>query len=130
MKRTYVIIIAVLVFVASFVFINAKSQPSSHSNAISFSSVQSDVSNGAKLYDVRTGQEYTSGRFAKAENHSLQDMLAGKLPEVAKDTKIYVYCQSGNRSSQAAKILTDAGYANVVDLGGLQDVQVSGGKLG
>jgi phage shock protein E len=56
-------------------------------------------------------------------------MQVGKLPEVAKDTKIYVYCQSGNRSSQAVKILTDAGYANVSDLGGLQDVQANGGKL-
>lgn len=129
MKKSYVIIIAVFVVVAGFVFINAKNQPSSRSNASSYSSVQSDVSNGAKLYDVRTSQEYTSGHFANAENHSLQDMQVGKLPEVAKDTKIYVYCQSGNRSSQAVKILTDAGYANVSDLGGLQDVQANGGKL-
>ena len=129
MKKSYVIIIAVLVLVTGFVFINARNQPSSRSNASSFSSVQSDVSNGAKLYDVRTSQEYTSGHFANSENHSLQDMQAGKLPEVAKDTKIYVYCQSGNRSSQAVKILTDAGYANVSDLGGLQDVQANGGKL-
>jgi rhodanese-related sulfurtransferase len=32
-----------------------------------------------------------------------------------------VYCRSGNRSAAAARILTDAGYTPVYDLGGIQD---------
>lgn len=94
-----------------------------------FSAIQTNVGLGAKLYDVRTGQEYTDGHFESAELWSLQDMQAGEFPDVAKDTKLYVYCRSGNRSAQATSLLSDAGYTNVVDLGGLQDVQASGGVL-
>lgn len=94
-----------------------------------FATVTQDVKNGAKLYDVRTADEYKAGHFAEATNWSLQDIQAGKLPDVAKDTKIYVYCRSGNRSGQATTILKDAGYINITDLRGLQDVQAMGGKL-
>ncbi len=129
MKKAYLAIGAVLLLVIGFVAVNAKNQPPSKYQTVSFSAVQNNVSAGAKLYDVRTSQEYEAGHFANAENWSLQDMQAGKLPNVAKDTKLYVYCQSGNRSTQATKLLVDAGFTDVVDLGGLQDVQASGGKL-
>ena len=102
--------IAILVLAIGVVYIRAKTEPAQPSNKVSFSTVQNDVAAGAKLYDVRTSQEYTSGHFADAANWSLQDMQAGKLPDVAKDTKIYVYCRSGNRSGQATTILKNAGY--------------------
>jgi rhodanese-related sulfurtransferase len=87
------------------------------------------VKNGAHLYDVRTADEYKSGHFAGALNWSLQDMQAGKLPGVAKDAKIYVYCHSGNRSGQATTILAQSGYTNVTDLHGISAVESIGGKL-
>ncbi len=94
-----------------------------------FATVTQDVINGAKLYDVRNTDEYKAGHFAGATNWSLQDMQASKLPDVAIDTKIYVYCHSGNRSGQATTILKNAGYTNVIDLHGLADVQTIGGKI-
>lgn len=97
--------------------------------SMTFAAVTQDVKNGAKLYDVRTADEYKAGYFKGATNWSLQDMQAGKLPDVVKDTKIYVYCHSGNRSGQATTILKNAGYINITDLHGLPDVQAIGGKL-
>lgn len=97
--------------------------------SMTFAAVMQDVKNGAKLYDVRTADEYKDGHFKGATNWSLQDMQAGKLPDVAKDTKIYVYCRSGNRSGQATTILKNAGYINITDLHGLPDVQAMDGKL-
>ena len=38
-----------------------------------------------------------------------------------KDEKLYVYCRSGNRSAQAAKLLVNQGYTNVYDFGGVID---------
>ena len=38
-----------------------------------------------------------------------------------KDTKIIVYCRSGNRSATAAQTLIDLGYKNVYDLGGINN---------
>jgi rhodanese-related sulfurtransferase len=96
---------------------------------VTFASIQQDIENGALFYDVRTQQEFGVGRFERAENWPLQAMQAGELPVVDKDKKIYIHCQSGNRSAQAARILKDAGYTNVIDLGGLNKVKSIGGKL-
>lgn len=129
MNKVLIATIALIVIVVGVVAISSKDQPSSQSGSGSFSMVQTDVKAGAKLYDVRTSQEFAAGHFANAENWSLQDMQAEKFPSVDKATKMYVYCQSGNRSAQATILLKKAGYTNVTDLGGLQDIQKSGGKL-
>lgn len=129
MKKASFVIIGILAVAFGVIALKSNNNTPAQSSSVSFAAVQSDVSSSAKLYDVRTAQEYTSGHFENAENWSLQDMQAGKLPEVPKTTKIYVYCQSGNRSSQAARLLKDAGFSNITDLGGLQDLQKIGGKL-
>lgn len=95
----------------------------------SFETVKTDLNSGAQLIDVRTPEEYAGGHFENAILHSLQDIESGKMPDVAKDTKIYVYCRSGNRSSQAKVLLEKAGYTNIIDLGGLEDVKKLGAKL-
>jgi phage shock protein E len=96
----------------------------------SFASVLAEVgANSAILYDVRTPEEFGAGRYEKAINYPLQNLQAGSLPPVEKTAKIYVYCRSGNRSDQATKILKGAGYSNVIDLKGLDDVAAIGGKI-
>lgn len=127
MKKIAIIVAVLLTALGIYGIATSKNESSQQDK--SFSSIQSDVKSGAKLYDVRTAAEYKSGHFENALNFSLQDIQAGALPDVAKDQKVYVYCQSGNRSSQATAILKRAGFTNVIDLGGLQDVQSSGGKL-
>lgn len=129
MKKVMVWGGAVALLVGGFIWLGNVNKGDSSSQALTFATVQRDATGGAKLYDVRTAEEYDAGHFASAINWSLQDMEAGNLPDVPKDSKIFVYCRSGNRSSQAAAILKDAGYTNIVDLGGLPDVQAIGGKL-
>ena len=72
------------------------------------------------LIDVRTPEEFASGHIEGAVNIPVEEM-AGRLDEIPGDTPIVVYCRSGNRSATAARILTEAGYAPVYDLGGIQD---------
>ena len=72
------------------------------------------------LIDVRTPEEFASGHIEGAVNIPVEEM-AGRLDEIHGDTLIVVYCRSGNRSATAARILTEAGYASVYDLGGIQD---------
>jgi rhodanese-related sulfurtransferase len=127
MKLAGIIILIVGAF-ASLLWLTRGNETAS-APSLTFAAVQSDVKNGARLYDVRTADEYKTGHFVGALNWSLIDMQAAKLPDVAKSTKLYVYCHSGNRSSQAAAILTGAGYTNVTDLHGLADVESIGGKL-
>lgn len=74
------------------------------------------------LVDVRTESEYESGHIASAiliPLDSLSSLAESMLPN--KDTKIIIYCRSGNRSAQAVSILDDLGYTQLYDLGGIID---------
>ena len=110
------------------VWLSSAGEQSSATEELTFSMVQADIANGAKLYDVRTPAEFAAGHFSGAINYSVETLEAGKLPSDPTTTKLYVYCRSGNRSATAASILEKAGY-QVVDLGGLPNVQALGGTL-
>ena len=94
-----------------------------------FAVIQSKIKDGAQLLDVRTAEEFDSGHFAGAINLDVEDIIAGKLPDAAKDAQLYVYCRSGNRSAQAVSLLKQAGFTNITTLGGLADVESIGGTL-
>ena len=47
-----------------------------------------------------------------------------------KNARIVLYCRSGRMSTEAAPILVDLGYINVVEVdGGMQDWQAAGNEL-
>ena len=74
---------------------------------------------GAVLLDVRTPEEYLSGHIPGSKNIPLQTIdRVGSVAE-NKDTALYVYCQSGARSRQAAGMLKQMGYTNVNNIGGI-----------
>ena len=74
---------------------------------------------GAVLLDVRTPEEYRSGHIPGSKNIPLQTIdRVGSVAE-NKDTALYVYCQSGARSRQAAGGLKQMGYTNVNNIGGI-----------
>lgn len=80
------------------------------------------IAPNAVIYDVRTPEEYAGGHAKDAINLPLQDIEKGTLPSVPKNSPIYVYCRSGNRSSQAVSALKKAGFTNLHDMGGLNDL--------
>lgn len=127
MKKIAIVIGLAIVAIGGLMFMGS-SNPTVNKN-VAFAQVQQEVKKDATLYDVRTPEEFSAGHFQNATLLPLQDIQAGKLPKEAKDKKLYVYCRSGNRSSQAKALLEKAGYTDVVDLGGLSDVQAAGGKL-
>ncbi|MCK6576671.1 MAG: rhodanese-like domain-containing protein [Anaerolineae bacterium] len=77
------------------------------------------------LLDVRTPEEFAGGHIANAANIAVET-LAANLAGVPKDVPVVVYCRSGNRSAQAAQILSQAGYTQIYDLGGIIDWQAAG----
>jgi len=68
----------------------------------------------AVLIDVRKADEFAKGHIEKAENIPLED-IESKLDTLDKDKDIYLYCRTGNRSGQAAKILSDKGFNKVTN---------------
>ena len=73
----------------------------------------------AVLLDVRTPEEYRQGHIPGSRNLSLQAI--GALPGMIenRETPLFVYCQSGSRSSQAVNLLRQMGYTKVQNIGGI-----------
>ena len=69
------------------------------------------------IIDVREPYEFDQGHTNGAINIPLGKIESGsqKLRELQKDTPILVYCNSGNRSSQAQAILHKIGFSNVAN---------------
>lgn len=74
---------------------------------------------GAVLLDVRTTEEYADGHIEKSINLPLQNIEQAEQLIKDKATPIFVHCQSGARSAQAAGCLKRMGYTNVKDIGGI-----------
>jgi len=70
------------------------------------------------LVDVRTPAEYKSGHIPGSVNVELA-IIADQPPTDDTDASIVVYCRSGNRSAQAAAVLSSLGYTSVLDWGGI-----------
>jgi phage shock protein E len=74
--------------------------------------------------DVRTESEYADGHVEGAVLIPYTE-IAARIDEVTtdKDARIYLYCRSGRRSGIALQALEEAGYANAVNAGGLNDAR-------
>lgn len=74
---------------------------------------------GAVLLDVRTQQEYREGHVPTSKNVPLQSLTQVEKVVGDKNKPLFVYCYSGSRSSQAVRMLSKMGYANVKNIGGI-----------
>ena len=73
------------------------------------------------LIDVRDVEEFAAGHLPNARNIPFNDgTLAAQISTLDPNADYGVYCRSGNRSGQAVALMKEAGFTNVVDLGGLE----------
>jgi phage shock protein E len=86
------------------------------------------IAAGAVVLDVRTPDEYASGHIPTATNVPVGD-VAQRLGEVDKlvggdkGKPVVVYCAAGRRAAKAKRALEAAGYTNVINGGGLDDLR-------
>ncbi|MFC7060606.1 rhodanese-like domain-containing protein [Halobacillus seohaensis] len=71
----------------------------------------------AQLIDVREPKEFDGGHILGSRNIPLSQMK-NRLVEIRKDKPVYLYCQSGTRSSRAALMLNKKGYSDLNQLQG------------
>ena len=74
------------------------------------------------ILDVREQDEYDEGHIEGAlllPYTEIEKRAGEELPE--KDQLILVHCRSGRRSAIAAESLTEMGYTNIKDFGGIID---------
>ncbi len=86
------------------------------------------IAKGAIVIDVRTPEEYATDHLPQATNIPVQE-LGARLDEVERTTggdrskSIVVYCAAGSRAAKARTLLEGAGYTNVINGGGLDDLR-------
>ena len=80
------------------------------------------VADEALWIDVRTAEEFGQGHVPGAVNIPYEE-ITGRISEVTddKDALIYLYCRSGRRSGIAREALDEAGFRQVVNIGGFEE---------
>jgi rhodanese-related sulfurtransferase len=71
----------------------------------------------SQFVDVRSPEEYSSGHAGRSVNVPL-DKLAGELDRFEKSEPVYLICETGGRSQQAAEIFKNAGFKSVLSVKG------------
>ncbi|MDR9367405.1 MAG: rhodanese-like domain-containing protein [Balneolaceae bacterium] len=80
------------------------------------------------VIDVRTQDEYKEGHLAETDYQ--YDLMNGEFQSQVdsfdKEKTYYLYCRSGNRSGQAARIMKNAGFEKVYNVGGFEELVEAG----
>ena len=103
------LVVAVVLAVAYFMLMKGGDVSSAEARQL--------VQAGARLVDVRTSGEFAAGHIAGAINIPVQQLDSRMSELQPKETAVVVYCRSGNRSGNAARLLKSAGFKAVHDLG-------------
>ena len=78
------------------------------------------------IIDVRSREEFAAGHLEGAINLDYEGgTLEAELGSLDQDADYSVYCQSGRRSALATTLMTEAGFTEVTDLGGIDAAAMS-----
>ncbi len=83
---------------------------------------------GGQLVDVRTAEEYAEGHLKNAVNMNVnREDYKDQFGTLDKTKPVFVYCLSGGRSLNAAKIMEKMGFREIYDMeGGIMKWQSAG----
>lgn len=109
----------VLIVILAIWFVYTRIAPVKGLRNLSAQDFQNSLNQQAEnlVIDVREPVEYKQGFITGAQNIPLSQ-LKTRMGELSKDKAIYLYCQSGMRSKQAAKLLSKHGYSQLTHLQG------------
>ena len=71
----------------------------------------------SQFVDVRTPEEFAAGHASRARNIPL-DTLMDDLGRLEKNEPVYLICQTGRRSLEAARMLNEAGFPQTISIAG------------
>ena len=78
------------------------------------------MAQGAIHVDVRSPEEFAAGHLPGAKNVPLQTLPQAAGAIGPRSAEVVLYCRTGFRSSRAARLLKDAGFTRVHDLGAMR----------
>ncbi|MEB3101984.1 rhodanese-like domain-containing protein [Ferviditalea candida] len=112
-------VINILIFALAAWFIYSRFAPTKGLKTLKDPDFQKELQQKDNfLADVREPHEYQRGHIQGAVNIPLSQ-LRNRINDFPNDKPIYLYCQSGMRSKQAAKILSKSGKTQLAHLLGV-----------
>lgn len=121
MKKVVIIILISLTFIIGCGKIeekeNQKYQTITSEEAWNMMQTRTDLI----ILDVRSEAEYKESHIANSVNIPVNEIGDRFKEEITDDiTKtILIYCRSGVRAKQASELLTELGYQNIINFGGI-----------
>lgn len=122
MKKLFTAVLSAAAIAVPF-FASANTAPQTEQ-----SMVQPEKAKGVWI-DVRSAEEFNAGHLQGAVNIPHDKIVEGvKAVSSDKDAPINLYCRSGRRAEAALIELKNAGYTNVTNHGGYEDLVKKGLK--
>ena len=122
MKKLFTAVLYAAAIAVPF-FASANTAPQTEQSA-----VQPEKAKGVWI-DVRSAEEFNAGHLQDAVNIP-HDQILARIQAVSpdKNAPINLYCRSGRRAEAALTELKNAGYTNVTNHGGYEDLVKKGLK--
>ena len=122
MKKLFTAVLSAAAIAVPF-FASANTAPQTEQSA-----VQPEKAKGVWI-DVRSAEEFNAGHLQDAVNIP-HDKIIARIQEVSpdKNAPVNLYCRSGRRAEAALNEMKNAGYTNVTNHGGYEDLVKKGLK--
>ena len=122
MKKLFTAVLSAAAIAVPF-FASANTAPQTEQSA-----VQPEKAKGVWI-DVRSAEEFNTGHLQDAVNIP-HDQILARIQAVSpdKNAPVNLYCRSGRRAETALNELKNAGYTNVTNHGGYEDLVKKGLK--
>ena len=122
MKKLFTVVLSAAAIAVPF-FASANTAPQTEQSA-----VQPEKAKGVWI-DVRSAEEFNAGHLQDAVNIP-HDQILARIQAVSpdKNAPVNLYCRSGRRAETALNELKNAGYTNVTNHGGYEDLVKKGLK--
>ena len=122
MKKLFTVVLSAAAIAVPF-FASANTAPQTEQSA-----VQPEKAKGVWI-DVRSAEEVNTGHLQDAVNIP-HDQILARIQAVSpdKNAPVNLYCRSGRRAEAALTELKNAGYTNVTNHGGYEDLVKKGLK--
>ena len=122
MKKLFTAVLFAAAIAVPF-FASANTAPQTEQSA-----VQPEKAKGVWI-DVRSAEEFNAGHLQDAVNIP-HDQILARIQAVSpdKNAPVNLYCRSGRRAETALTELKNAGYTNVTNHGGYEDLVKKGLK--
>ena len=122
MKKLFIAVLSAAAIAVPF-FASANTAPQTEQSA-----AQPEKAKGVWI-DVRSAEEFNAGHLQDAVNIP-HDQILARIQAVSpdKNAPVNLYCRSGRRAEAALTELKNAGYTNVTNHGGYEDLVKKGLK--